>query len=110
MTYVYTSLAISIITNIFLVWYLIRLLKKFFFVSENIADLYLITRAFQAFVRTLFSMDSYHGEPMIQELIHRIKDVNEEIERFREVFVYMLDEQLEEEFDDITYPPETREE
>ena len=89
---------------------MLRLLKKFFFVSENIADLYLTTKAFQVFVRSLFSMDSYHGEPMIQEMIHRIKDVNEEIERFRDVFVYMLDEQLEEEFNDITYSPPTREE
>tara|TARA_R100000963_G_C4602109_1_gene75441 strand:+ start:224 stop:388 length:165 start_codon:yes stop_codon:yes gene_type:complete len=42
-------------------------------------------------------MNSYHGEPMIQELIHRVKDVNEEIETFREIFEYVLDEEIEEE-------------
>ena len=34
---------------------------------------------------------------MIQELIFRMKEVNEEINTFREIFEYSLDEVLEEE-------------
>ena len=88
---------ISIGLNIFLSWYLLRLLGKFYFISETIADLYLTTKAFQVFIKSLYSMDTYHGEPMIQELIYRIKEVTEEIEEFREVFEPTLDEELEEE-------------
>jgi hypothetical protein len=44
-------------------------------------------------------MDSYHGEPMVQELIMRIGEVNAEAERFRDVFQYTLDDVLEEELD-----------
>jgi len=44
-------------------------------------------------------MDSFTGEPMIEELIHRIRQVNEEIEGFREIFEYTLDAELEEELD-----------
>jgi|TARA_Y100000296_G_C5117036_1_gene228310 hypothetical protein len=47
----------------------------------------------------MYSMDTYHGEPMIQELIVRMKEVNLEIENFREVFEYALDTEIEEEFD-----------
>ena len=95
--YLYLLLAASVITNLLLSWYVIRLLRKFFFISENITDLYFTTRAFRIFVRSLWSMDTYYGEPMIQELIQRIKEVSEEIERFRDVFQYTLDEELEEE-------------
>tara|TARA_R110002051_G_scaffold233527_2_gene295072 strand:- start:685 stop:837 length:153 start_codon:yes stop_codon:yes gene_type:complete len=42
-------------------------------------------------------MDSYHGEPMIQELVYRIKEANVEMEEFREIFEFSLDEELEEE-------------
>jgi hypothetical protein len=42
-------------------------------------------------------MDSYHGEPMIQELVYRIKETNVEMEEFREIFEFTLDEELEEE-------------
>ena len=94
---IYTILAISALLNLFLLWYLIRLLRKFYFISENIADLFLTTSAFQVFVQSLYSMDSYHGEPIIQELILKLRDVLEEIESFREVFQYTIDEELEEE-------------
>tara|TARA_R110000787_G_scaffold160825_1_gene274344 strand:+ start:753 stop:956 length:204 start_codon:yes stop_codon:yes gene_type:complete len=58
-----------------------------------------MTKAFQVFVRSLYSMDSYHGEPMVQELILRIKEVVDEIDNFRDIFEHTMDVELEEEFD-----------
>ena len=46
-------------------------------------------------------MDILYGEPVIQDLIGRTKIVIEEIEVFRDVFEYTLDEELEEEINDI---------
>jgi DNA mismatch repair ATPase MutS len=78
-------------------WYIAKLLKKFLFISENLSDLYLTTKAFQVFVKALYSMDNYSGEPMVEELILRIRDVTAEMERFREIFEFTLDEEIEEE-------------
>jgi hypothetical protein len=61
------------------------------------ADLFLITKAFQVFTKSLFSMNSFNGEPIIEELIYKIKEVNEEIEDFRSIFEYSIDTELEEE-------------
>ena len=96
--WLYSILAASVLLNVFLTWYLVGVLRKLFFVSENISDLMLTTKAFYVFVNSLYSMDSYHGEPFIQELIGRIKEVIGEIEKFRDVFEYTIDEELEEEF------------
>jgi len=93
----YIIISASIILNLLLFWYVIRLLRKFLFISETISDLYLTTRSFQVFARSLYSMDTYHGEPMIQELVFKIKEVIEEVENFRDVFEYTLDEEIEEE-------------
>jgi len=93
----YIILTISAIANMLLSWYVVRLLRKFLFISESIADLYLTAKAFQVFVKSLYSMDNYNGEPMIQELISRLREVTEEIEIFRDVFEYSLDQQLEDE-------------
>jgi hypothetical protein len=93
----YSTIIVSIIINILLTWYVIGLLKKFVFISENMSDLFLITKAFQVFVKSLYSMDSYHGEPMIQELVFRTKEMNDEIENFRDIFEPTLDEEIEEE-------------
>ena len=87
----------SIVLNGFLIWYVIKILKKFMYISDNMADLFLTIKAFQAFVGTMYSMESFYGEPMIQELVMRIKEVSEEMEMFREVFEYSLDTELEEE-------------
>ena len=87
----------SLLLNVLLIWYVIKLLKKFYFISENLADLFLTIKAFRVFVSSLYSMDNYHGEPIIQELLVRVKEVNEEVDVFRDIFEYTLDEELEEE-------------
>ena len=93
----YIFVACSVGLNLLLIWYLSRLLRKFYFISENLADLFLTLRSFQIFTTNMYSMDSYHGEPMIQELVYRIKEANVEMEEFREIFEFSLDEELEEE-------------
>jgi hypothetical protein len=93
----YIALSISVLLNLLLGWYTIGLLRKFMFISASIADLYLTTKAFQIFVKGMYSMDSYHGEPMIQELISRLREVGEEIELFRSVFEHSLDQEMEDE-------------
>jgi len=96
------ALVISLLVNILLGWYLVRLLNKFMFISENLADLFLTLKSFEVFTRSLYSMEMFHGEPVIQDLIHRTQVVLEESERFRSIFEYTLDYELEEELDDIT--------
>jgi hypothetical protein len=94
---IYILLTISIFLNIFLAWYVVKILRKFVFISENLSDLFLVTKAFQVFVKNLYSMDSYHGEPMIQEMVMRIAEVGLEIENFRSIFESTLDAEMEEE-------------
>ena len=101
MTLVTLVAIISVVLNIFLIWYLIRLLRKLFYISDNFADLFLAFKSFEAFVKSIYKMEILYGEPVIQELIGRVKIVIEEIEGFRDVFEYTLDEELEEEINDI---------
>tara|TARA_R110001583_G_scaffold24541_1_gene89593 strand:- start:246 stop:596 length:351 start_codon:yes stop_codon:yes gene_type:complete len=102
----YALIGLSCAVNIFLGWYLIKILKKFIFISETIGDLYLTAKAFQVFVTSMYGMDSYHGEPLIEELIGRLKELGDEIENFREVFEHTLDEELERELEEELNAPE----
>ena len=70
------------------------------FISDNMSDLFLTTKAFRVFVKDMYSMDSFHGEPIIQELVLRIKEVNEEMSNFREIFEYTIDTELEQELEE----------
>ena len=92
---------VSVLLNLFLGWYTVRLVRKFLYISENFSDLFLTFKSFEAFVKSIYKMDILYGEPVIQDLIGRTKIVIEEIEVFRDVFEYTLDEELEEEINDI---------
>jgi len=97
----YIIIAISVAVNASLLWYLYHLLKKLMFISQNMSDLFLTIKSFTVFVSDLYSMDNYHGEPIIQEMITKLKEVTSEMEYFREVFEYTIDEDLEEELEEL---------
>jgi|TARA_R110002110_G_scaffold411965_1_gene637088 hypothetical protein len=91
----------SLSLNAALLWYVSRILRKLLFISENLGDLYFTFRSFSVFVKSLYGMNSFHGEPIIQELVQRVGEVLDEIEMFREIFEYTLDEELEEELNEV---------
>ena len=97
---IYLLFVASLVLNGVLIWYIAKLLRKFVFISENLADLFLTTKAFQVFLKSMYSMDSYHGEPMIQELVLRIQEVSLELDEFRDIFEHSLDAELEEELNE----------
>jgi hypothetical protein len=80
------------------------------FISDNMSDLFLTTKAFHVFVKNMYSMDSFHGEPIIQELVLRIKEVNEEMSNFREIFEYTIDAELEQELEEALNAEEEEQE
>ena len=108
--FIYILLIISLVLNALLGWYVSRILQKFIFISDNMSDLFLTTKAFHVFVKDMYSMDSFHGEPIIQELVLRIKEVNEEISNFREIFEYTLDAELEQELEEALNAEEEEQE
>jgi len=55
-------------------------------------------------------MDSFHGEPIIQELVFRIKEVNEEMSNFRDIFEYTIDAELDQELEEALNAEEEEQE
>tara|TARA_R110000824_G_scaffold312838_1_gene499786 strand:- start:292 stop:621 length:330 start_codon:yes stop_codon:yes gene_type:complete len=100
MIYLITALVFSVIANIFMVWYVYKVLAKLLYTSDNLGDLYVTFRIYEDFVKSLYGMDMFHGEPILEELFRKIKFVGEEIEKFEEIYglttdVAALEEELE---------------
>ena len=91
MTY---ALIFSIILNVALVWYIKNILTKLFFVSENIDDLLHTTKEFSEHLTGLYNLETFYGEPVLENLVLHSKLVVEEIKRHHGT--YSL---LEEEYD-----------
>jgi hypothetical protein len=97
MTVLILCLIASIIINIFLAWYLTKVLSRLLYTSDNLGDLYVTLRMFEEFTTSLYHMEMFYGEPVIQELIKKTSLVREEIQRFEEIYGLTTDvEALEE--------------
>ena len=61
-------------------------------------DLYVVFRMYEGFVSSMYGMDMFYGEPIIQELLIKTKFVREELEKFEDVYNLTTDiEAIEEE-------------
>ena len=97
MTVLILCLAASVIINMFLAWYLVKVLSKLLYTSDNLGDLYVTLRMFEEFTASLYHMEMFYGEPVIQELVKKTSFVREEIQRFEEIYGLTTDvEALEE--------------
>ena len=98
MNWTLIALVVSLAFNTLLIWYTSKVLSKLLYTSDNLGDLYAIFRHFESFVTSLYQMEMFYGEPIIEELIARTKMVHEEIHRFEEIYSLTTDtESLEEE-------------
>ena len=93
---------ISLGINGLLAWYVIQILRKLLYTSDNIGDLYIVCRTYESFIQQIYEMDMFYGEPVLEELIQRTKLVRMEIEKFQEIYELTTDIEIvdEEEEDD----------
>jgi len=80
------GLIASVTINLFLIWYLLKVLSKLLYTSDNLGDLYVALRMFEEFTASLYHMEMFYGEPVIQELVKKTSFVREEIQRFEEIY------------------------
>ena len=96
-------LALSIVINIVLGWYLFRLLKRFLFLSDNLDDLFDQLDGYTLHIENVHSLETFYGEPVLQNLMNHSKEVVDYIDDFRNDFddtKDVLEDDEEQELDD----------
>ena len=91
------ALVVSLLINIFLIWYTRNTLKNLLYLSDNIGFLYDIVSAFSAHLKTVYELERFYGDPTLTNLLEHSNAVREELEKFEEVF--LLTEEEEEDLD-----------
>ena len=82
-------------------WYAYTMTKRMLFISENFDWLNLIIEEYRVHLEIVYNMETFHGEPIIQNLIVHTRDVEKQIKKFEET--YSLEEtylQEENDFDE----------
>ena len=96
-------LFLSIAINALLGWYMLKLLRRFLFLSDNLDDLLDQLDGYTNHVANVHNLETFYGEPVLQNLMNHSKGVVEYIDDFRNSFddtkeILELDE--DEEIDD----------
>ena len=96
-------LTLSVAINFVMGWYLFRLLKKFLFLSDNLDDLFDQLDGYTLHIENVHSLETFYGEPVLQNLMTHSKEVVDYIDDFRNHFddsKDVLEDHEEQELDD----------
>ena len=86
---------LSISINIFFVWYIYNLLKKLLFVSDNIGDFLEVLQDYSEHIETVYNMETYYGDEVIERLLEHSRQIVKEIEGYKEIY-NLIEEENEE--------------
>ena len=100
------ALILSIMINIFAIWYIRKLLAKVLFVSQNLTDLVDLLTTYRNHLRKIYSMELFHGDETISFLIQHTNSLLDVLEDYSDI--YLMTEPLALEEDEESYDEETR--
>ena len=96
-------LVVSILLNLFFIFYLRWLLKNYNFLSENVVSILESTENFSNHLSSLYELEMYYGDETLKNLLTHAKQVAEEIRLYRDVYTLTNEEiELKDYFNDTT--------
>ena len=92
-----TLLGISILINIFFIWYLIKLLKKFLNISDELEELFVLLEEYSDHVDVVYGLERFYGDTTLENLLRHSKTISDRAKNFRAIYDinYVFDEEEE---------------
>ena len=92
-------LILSATINAFLGWYIVQLLKKLSYVSDNIESLFQNLSEYSKHLKKVYSQETYYGDATLGQLLDHSEAMAGEIETYAEI-IDMFKEVIEEPTDE----------
>ena len=92
------GLILSILLNVFLLWYARNTLVNLLYLSENIGLLYEDVANFSNHLKTVYELERFYGDPTLTNLLEHSDALRQELETYEEVFLLsepLLEEEVE---------------
>jgi len=80
-------LLLSILLNIFLVWYARNTLSNLLYLSDNLGLLYEMISAYNLHLKEVYELERFYGDPTLSYLLEHTNAVREELEGYEEIFL-----------------------
>jgi|TARA_R110000796_G_scaffold240448_3_gene361534 hypothetical protein len=101
--------AISVLLNIFLVWYVRNLLSQLYFVASNLSGLVDETISFRGHLSSVYELETFYGDETLAGLLVHVGQYSETLSDFEEIYILADEEDLKENDDDDEYESESTE-
>ncbi len=85
---------ISALVNIFLVWYIVQLLRRFLVFQEGLDEFAIKLEEYEEHVEIVNNLERFYGDTTLSNLLRHSKSMTEDCKQFQ----YILLEQEEEEY------------
>lgn len=86
---------ISIIVNIFLVWYIVQLLRRFLAFQESLDEFAIKLEEYEEHVEIINNLERFYGDTTLSNLLKHSKSMVEDCKQFQFI---LLEEEEEEEY------------
>jgi len=85
------ALFVSLLFNIFFIWYLKNTLSRLLFVSDNLGDLMDYTISFREHLESVHEMEMFYGDETLGSLIRHAREYSETLSEFEEIYTLSPD-------------------
>ena len=87
------ALFVSLLFNIFFIWYLKNTLSRLLFVSDNLGDLMDYTISFREHLESVHEMEMFYGDETLGSLIRHAREYSETLSEFEEIYTLSPDDE-----------------
>ena len=89
-------LAISVLFNAMLIWYLVQLLKRFLNISDELEGLFISLEEYSEHVDIVYNLERFYGDTTLENLLRHSKSLSERAKNFRATYDVNYTEEEEE--------------
>jgi|TARA_R100000008_G_C3583137_1_gene170034 hypothetical protein len=93
-------LTISVLINVFFIWYLVKLLKKFLNISDELEGLFILLEEYSNHVDLVYQLERFYGDTTLENLLRHSKSISERAKSFRAIYDINYEPGDEEDYDE----------
>jgi len=77
---------ISFLLNIFVIWYIVRLMRELLEITSSLEELYLEIQSFSKHIEKVYNLEMFYGDETLQNLLLHARALTEEFTRYDYLF------------------------